>query len=53
MSITHVPVIGTFHYRDAVGTPAVGEAVHFIARSPAVVDGQVITLPKKLIATGI
>ena len=49
--ITHVPVIGTFRYRDATETPASGQRVVFLARNPAVVDGQVITLPKKLTAT--
>ena len=51
MSITHVPVVGTFHYRDVAETPAANARVVFIARSPAIVDGQVVTLPKKLTIT--
>lgn len=51
MSLTHVPVVGTFTYRDADATPAAGEKIHFLARSPAVVDGDTVTLPKKIICT--
>ena len=51
MSISHIPVVGTFTYRDADETPAAGEKIHFIAVSPATVDGDVVTLPKKLVCT--
>lgn len=52
MSLTYVPVTGTFVYRGAGGTiPAAGEQVFFRPRSPAIVDGAVITLPKVLAAT--
>lgn len=50
MSLTHVPVVGRFAYRDADATPAAGETIHFIPVSRAVLDGVVVTLPKKLIA---
>ncbi len=50
MSITHVPVVCSTAYRDKDETPAAGEYVNFIARSPAIVDGSVITLPKKIVA---
>lgn len=49
MTISHIPVVGTFTYRDADETPAAGEKIHFIAVSPATVDGDVVTLPKKLV----
>lgn len=51
MSLVHVPVVGAFTYRDANATPAAGEKIHFIARTAAVVDGDVVTLPKKLVVT--
>lgn len=51
MSLVHVPVVGAFTYRDADETPAAGEKIHFIARTQAVVDGDTVTLPKKLVVT--
>lgn len=51
MAITYVPVVGKFTYRDADQAPAAGEKIHFLARSPAVVDGDTVTLPKKIICT--
>lgn len=51
MSITHIPVVGAFTYRDADATPAAGEKIHFIAVSDAIVDSGVVTLPKKLVCT--
>ena len=51
MSLVYVPVVGAFTYRDADATPAAGEKIHFIARTQAVVDGDTVTLPKKLIVT--
>lgn len=51
MSLTYVPVVGTFTYRDADATPAYGKKVIFVAVSAAIVDGEVVTLPKKLVAT--
>lgn len=48
MNLIQVPVVGVFTYRDADETPAAFETIHFIAVSRAVVDGETITLPKKL-----
>lgn len=47
-----VPVTGTYAYRDAVESPAIGERVVFTPRSPAYDngDGRVL-LPKQLVAT--
>lgn len=50
MSLVHVPVVGKYPYRDTGATPAAGD-IHFIPLSPAIVDGESITLPKKLICT--
>ncbi|WP_374248064.1 hypothetical protein [Thermomonas sp.] len=50
MTITMVPVIGAFAYRDAAAPPPAGD-VHFLPRTPVVVDGATITLPAKLSTT--
>lgn len=51
MSITQIPVAYSGLYRDADTTPPAGEKIHFIAASPAIVDGGIVTLPKVLVAT--
>lgn len=51
MAIVYIPVVGTFTYRDGEGAPAAGEKITFVPVSAAIVDGAVVTLPKKLICT--
>lgn len=51
MALVHVPVVGRFTYRDDAATPAAGAKIHFLARTPAVIDDDTVRLPKKLIVT--
>lgn len=50
MSLTHVPVVGRFAWRDAAESPAAGGLVHFIPLTRAVATDDTVTMPLKLVA---